>query len=101
MAKFINRLGWVIVTAVLVSAFWIFYFGISGAPVSEREVTKAGEKITLDPGAQPPVTLADARASLELVTALYTSARTGSSVTLPQGRDAMLYEGWAPAEVAG
>ena len=59
MATFINRLGWVIVTAVLVSAFWIFYFGIAGAPVTEREVTKAGEKITLDPKAQPPVTLAE------------------------------------------
>ncbi|HXG80770.1 MAG TPA: M23 family metallopeptidase [Sphingomicrobium sp.] len=59
MSTFINRLGWVIVTAVLVSAFWIFYFGITGAPVVEPEVTKAGEKITLDPTAQPPVTLAE------------------------------------------
>lgn len=59
MATYINRLGWVIVTAVLVSAFWIFYFGIFGSPVSEREVAASGEKVTLDPKAQPPVTLAE------------------------------------------
>ncbi|HYC95740.1 MAG TPA: M23 family metallopeptidase, partial [Sphingomicrobium sp.] len=59
MGRFINRLGWVIVTAVLVSAFWIFYFGITGAPVAEREVVAADEKITIDPKAQPPVTLAE------------------------------------------
>jgi murein DD-endopeptidase MepM/ murein hydrolase activator NlpD len=58
MGKFINRLGWVIVTAVLVSAFWIFYYGILGSP-AEREVAASGEKITVDPKAQPPVTLAE------------------------------------------
>lgn len=47
-------------------------------------------------GGPLPVTIADARAALELVTALYTSARTGSSVMLPLERDAMLYDGWAP-----
>src|SRR4029434_4004905 len=55
MSRFVNRLGWVIVTAVLVSAFWIFYFGIAGSPTDEREVTASGEKITVDPKAQPPV----------------------------------------------
>ncbi len=59
MGTFVSRLGWVIVTAVLISAFWIFYFGIAGAPVTEKEVTKAGETITVDPEAQPPVTLAE------------------------------------------
>ena len=59
MGRFISRLGWVIVTAVLVSAFWIFYFGISGAPVSEREVSASGEKVTVDPKSQPPVTVAE------------------------------------------
>jgi murein DD-endopeptidase MepM/ murein hydrolase activator NlpD len=60
MGRFINRLGWVIVTAVLVSAFWVFYFGIVGAPKpGEPKVTVAGDKITVDPGAQPPVTLAE------------------------------------------
>jgi murein DD-endopeptidase MepM/ murein hydrolase activator NlpD len=59
MSTFVNRLGWVIVTAVLVSAFWIFHFGIAGSPPSEREVAASGEKITIDPKAQPPVTLAE------------------------------------------
>jgi peptidoglycan LD-endopeptidase LytH len=59
MGKFIGRLGWVIVTAVLVSAFWVFYFGITGAPVSESEVAASGEKVTVDPKAQPPVTIAE------------------------------------------
>jgi len=59
MGRFISRLGWVIVTAVLVSAFWVFYFGISGAPVSEREVSTSGEKVTVDPKSQPPVTVAE------------------------------------------
>jgi murein DD-endopeptidase MepM/ murein hydrolase activator NlpD len=60
MARFINRLGWVVVTAILVSAFWIFYFGIFGAPKpGEPVVTVAGEKVTVDPKAQPPVTLAE------------------------------------------
>lgn len=56
----IRVLGTAVVTAILVSAFWIFYFGIAGAPAaSDAGVTVSGEKITLDPGAQPPVTLAE------------------------------------------
>ena len=45
-------------------------------------------------GVQPPVTLADARASIELVAALYHSSRTGEAVTLPLGTDHPLYGGW-------
>jgi predicted dehydrogenase len=41
-----------------------------------------------------PVTLADARRSLELVTALYHSAATGTGVTLPIGTDHPSYNGW-------
>ena len=60
MGTLVNRLGWVVVTAVLVSAFWIFYFGIFGAPNSGKpEVTASGEKVVVDPKAQPPVTLAE------------------------------------------
>jgi murein DD-endopeptidase MepM/ murein hydrolase activator NlpD len=60
MGTFINRLGWVIVTTVLVSAFWIFYYGIMGSPVAdEPAVAASGEKITVDPKAQPPVTIAE------------------------------------------
>jgi predicted dehydrogenase len=47
-------------------------------------------------GAPPPVTLADARRSIELATALYTSGQTGAAVTLPIGPDHSRYHGWAP-----
>ena len=49
-------------TAVVVSAFWIWFYNVvPGAAVaaSTRAVTSAGEKITVDPQAQPPVTLAE------------------------------------------
>jgi murein DD-endopeptidase MepM/ murein hydrolase activator NlpD len=54
-------LGTAVVTAILVSAFWIFYFGITGAPggSSQNQVTASGDKLTLDPNAQPPVTIAE------------------------------------------
>jgi predicted dehydrogenase len=41
-----------------------------------------------------PVTLADARVSLELLTAAYHSARTGEMVTLPLGAEHPAYRGW-------
>jgi len=50
----------------------------------------------LDAGEPPPVTLADARASIELITALYDSARRGVDVVLPLSPDHPLYEGWLP-----
>ena len=43
-----------------------------------------------------PVTLADARASLELITALYVSAREGGPIALPLDPDHPAYEGWIP-----
>ena len=53
-------LGTAIVTAILISAFWIFYFGITTAPSpSENKVTGAGEKVVVDTNAQPPVTIAE------------------------------------------
>jgi predicted dehydrogenase len=45
-----------------------------------------------------PVTLADARASLELVTALYGSARQNGPVQLPLAADHPLYASWLPSE---
>jgi predicted dehydrogenase len=42
----------------------------------------------------PPVTIADARAALELLTAAYYSARTGENVTLPIGPEHPYYHGW-------
>jgi predicted dehydrogenase len=44
----------------------------------------------------PPVTLTDARASLELITALYYSARTRQVVDLPITPDHPYYAGWRP-----
>ena len=43
-----------------------------------------------------PVTLRDAHASLELVTAMYHSAFTGQVVDLPIGPDHQRYAGWLP-----
>jgi len=50
-----------VVTAILVSAFWIFAYNITVVPKAEQagKVTAAGQKITIDPTAQPPVTLAE------------------------------------------
>lgn len=42
------------------------------------------------------VTLADGRRSIELVTAVYQSARTGQPVALPLDRQCDLYGGWLP-----
>ncbi|MEO8136520.1 MAG: Gfo/Idh/MocA family oxidoreductase [Betaproteobacteria bacterium] len=43
-----------------------------------------------------PVTLADARISLELITALFHSSATGGVAHLPIGPEHPLYGGWAP-----
>jgi len=44
----------------------------------------------------PPVTLGDARASLELVTALYASSTDGKRVALPLTREVPGYADWRP-----
>ena len=53
----------------------------------------------LDGGCEgdPPVTLADARASIELITALYDSGRRGVDVELPLAPDHPMYAGWLPS----
>jgi predicted dehydrogenase len=48
----------------------------------------------LQMGTELPVTLADARAALELVTAMYYSAQTGEDVELPIGADHPKYASW-------
>lgn len=45
-----------------------------------------------------PVTSADSRRSLELVTAFYHSSATGQDVPLPIGPGHPLYESWVPAQ---
>lgn len=47
------------------------------------------------------VTLDDGRRSIELVTAIYQSARSGSPVALPIGDGHPLYDGWLPGDIGG
>jgi len=47
----VRTFGAIVVTAVLTSAFWIFYYNVSNAP----PVTLAGEKTTVNPSNEPPV----------------------------------------------
>lgn len=47
-------------------------------------------------GGHLPVSLEDARASVELLTAIYASARSHIPVDLPIPKDHPLYAGWAP-----
>jgi predicted dehydrogenase len=67
------------------------------APAPERY---AGQFLrlhrALTEGDRLPVSIADARPSLELLTAAYHSTRTGEPVNLPIGRDHPLYGGWLP-----
>ncbi len=47
-------------------------------------------------GAPPPVTLAEARSVLEVLTAVYVSAREGREVALPLPADHPALDGWQP-----
>jgi predicted dehydrogenase len=51
----------------------------------------------LQSGGELPVTLADARASLELATALYYSAQTRQFIDLPLDDSHPMYTGWQPS----
>jgi predicted dehydrogenase len=51
----------------------------------------------LSAGGPPPVTVADARASLELLTAAYGSAAAGNPVALPLTGADPRYGGWGPS----
>jgi len=61
---------------------------------SRYEGQFAAYHAALTTGAALPVTLADARSSLELATALYYSAATGAAVDLPIASDHPAYNGW-------
>ena len=50
--------GTAIVTAILVSAFWIFWFGVTRAP-NKDEVTTSGDEVVVDPKGGPPVSVAE------------------------------------------
>ena len=51
---------------------------------------------TITEGARKPVSMADARASLELITAIYHSGESGMPVTLPIAKDHQKYTSWTP-----
>ena len=55
----------------------------------------------LDTETELPVTVADGRAALELITAMYQAARTREPVHLPLDRTHPLYGGWQPSTAAG
>ena len=61
MGKGLTIAGTAIVTAILTSVFWIFAYNILLAPggSSAGKVEAAGDKVTVDPKAQPPVTIAE------------------------------------------
>ncbi|MBB3999431.1 Gfo/Idh/MocA family protein [Aureimonas pseudogalii] len=66
-------------------------------PVGRRfEGQMAAFHAALVAGAPPPVTTADARRSLELVTAVYHSADTKADVLLPIGAGHEKYASWLP-----
>lgn len=67
---------------------------VGGAQFFEAQF--AATHAALVQGTPLPVTLADARASLELIVAIYHSARTGERVSLPIGSSHPLYGGWLP-----
>jgi predicted dehydrogenase len=50
----------------------------------------------LHAGSELPVTLADARTSIEWISAIYHAARTRGPVRLPLDRTHPLYRGWQP-----
>ena len=108
----IKVLGTAIVTAILTSAFWIFYFGIAGAPTADSKVTASGEKVTIDPNAQPPVTIAEgvvvgpaglalpvAGVKPEQLTDTFTQARAGGA-RIHDAIDIMAPEGTPVAAAA-
>ena len=58
MLRIVTRIGWIVVIAVLVSAFSIFAYNI-GFSAGQDEVTVAGQKQVVDPEGGPPVTVAE------------------------------------------
>jgi predicted dehydrogenase len=70
-------------------------------PVAPRfTMQMARYHAALTAGGALPVTLQDARRSLELVTAIYLSAESGGDVRLPLGEGHPKYRGWRPEPAA-
>ncbi|MDV3257959.1 MAG: M23 family metallopeptidase [Sphingomonas sp.] len=58
MTALVNRLGWIVVVAVLVGALAIFGYNIAYGPAGES-VSISGDKRIVDPVGGPPVTVAE------------------------------------------
>ncbi len=69
---------------------------LEGAPRGKEGFARQFEAFhaSLEAGTPPPVTVAQARASLELITAIYHSARTGERVSLPIPPTHPAYAAW-------
>ncbi len=67
---------------------------VPGGEAFEGQLEQIHAAIARD--APSPVSLADARQSLELITAIYHSAATGTAVTLPIAKDHPRYQSWVP-----
>lgn len=57
--RFLTRIGWVVVTIILVGAFSIFAYNIGYSAGADGEVTVSGEQQTVDPKGAPPVAVAE------------------------------------------
>ena len=51
--------GTAVVTAILTSAFWVFYFNIGSAPSGSGKVEASGDVAVVDPASGPPVAIAE------------------------------------------
>ncbi len=71
---------------------------LAAYPHHEDGYTRQWELVhdAITAGGEPPVTLEDARRSLELVTAAYHSARTNAPVRLPLDASHPLHRSWLP-----
>lgn len=58
MTALVNRLGWIVVVAILVGALAIFGYNIAYGPAGES-VSISGDKRIVDPVGGPPVTVAE------------------------------------------
>jgi len=58
MGRMLTIISTAVVTAVLTSALWIFYFNITRAP-NDGRVSASGDEATLDPAGGPPVSVAE------------------------------------------
>ena len=58
-ARMLKVIGTALLTAVVTSFFWIWFYSLPAKQAPDNKVTAAGEKVTVDPKAEPPVTLAE------------------------------------------